>query len=287
MRNTTVLVALAVCCATQAQAGTSLSISGLADSQDGTAFDADIGFSPTGSWSLGAGVGRSDSQLTGADFSGTSLRFSGDVNVGAFNAGASLQRWKDSSQITSVSTGGQIGWMADSGLSLGAIIDVRDMTVEYTARAIGGQTRAAEVEFTGTGLGVDVAYFGEQWNAGARFIDYSYGRSVDRVRAVLNAPTTQEFPRLQLLAESIVTRAAAAPDRELSVTLGRNFTRASLRGDWILQRDALTQVDIHSLSLTHGYRFNKHLELGTTLGFSGGDADDAIAFGGLSLTVRR
>jgi hypothetical protein len=109
---------------------------------------------------------------------------------------------------------------------------------------------------------------------------------MDRVQAILAASTTDEFPRVQLLGDSIVTRVAGAPEREMSATLGRQFSRSSLQGDWVWQRDALTQTDVNSLSLTHGYQFGRHVEMNTTLGFSEGGSAGTMAFGGLSVTFR-
>jgi hypothetical protein len=264
----------------------SMTVAGLVDGEHGTSYDIDARFSPTANWSVGAGAGHSETELSGTDFSGTTVRFSTDVAWSGFNAGLSLQRWKDSDQVASDSRRGQVGWMSDSGLALSALIDDRRLTVDYVASVAGGGTRPAQVEFNGTGWGADLAFFGDEWNAGLRFLDYSYGRSMARVRAILNAPTTDRFPLLQVLINSVVTQAAGAPDRELSATLGREFSRSSLQGDWVRQRDALTRTDINSLSLTHGYEFNQHLEINTTLGYSGGGGNGTIAFAGLALTLR-
>jgi hypothetical protein len=264
----------------------SLRLGALADNQSGTSFDADLRFSPSEWWSVGAGVGKSESNLLGSEFSGTSLRLSSDVNLGGFNATVAMQQWKDTDQIESTSVRAELGWMTASGFAVSALLDDRQMSVDYTTVTQTGQTRQGEVDFNSNGLGLDLSWFGEQWNAGARFLDYSHGRSIERVQVILNAPTTARFPRLTSLGDSIVTRAAAAPERELSITIGREFKRSSLQGDWLSQRDALTQVDVNSLSATHGFRFNQHVEMSTTLGFSGGGANDTTTYGGLALTLR-
>jgi hypothetical protein len=38
--------------------------------------------------------------------------------------------------------------------------------------------------------------------------------------------------------------------------------------------------------VTHGFRFNPHVEMNTTLGFSAGGDNDTTSYGGLSLTLR-
>jgi hypothetical protein len=237
----------------------SVTLGVLADNEDGTSYDIDAQFAPTDNWYVGAGVGRSESSLTGADFSGTSLRLATDVLA-------------------------QIGWLADNGFSFGALLDDRRMTVQYTATIL-GQTQEREIDFEGTGFGADISWFGESWNLGVRYLGYSYGRSVDRVRAVLDSASTDRFPRLQLLMDSVVTRAAGAPDRQFTATLGRQVGRSSLQGDFGLQRDALTGTKVKSLSLTHGHSPGEHVHIDTTLGFSDGGVDGTVAFAGLALTL--
>lgn len=288
MRGTLLsFVLLTACGASHAQSSAALTLSGYADSSSGSSYDADAYFSPSTHWSIGGGIGHSNSELSGADFSGDSLRLNTDVTLGGFNASVALQRWKDSTQLTSDSTEGQLTWTAVNGLGLAAIVDDRSLTVKYQVRALAGQTRPLQVDFDGTGYGGELSYLGERWNAAVRGVFYSYGPSLARVRAAANAPTTTEFPRLSALVDSIITRGVSAPDHELSVTLGRTLTRSSLQANWVLQRDALTGADSMSLSLRHGYRFTPHVELATTLGMSDGDSYDSTAFGGLALTLRR
>jgi hypothetical protein len=286
MRKTLVAAVVATAFGLPA-AASSLSVAGLLDGEEGSAFDVDARLSLGDAWSVGAGAGKSESSLPGADFSGTSWRLSTDVNVSGFGASVALQRWNDSSQVKSLSVRGQIGWTTAAGLSFSALLDDRRLNVEYTVVGALGATRQAQVKFNGTGVGADLSYFGEHWNAGVRLLDYSYGRSMDRVQAVLAAPTTGRFPRMDLLVDSIVTRGAGAPAREVSATLGRQFSHSSIQGDWVVQRDALTGTDVYSLSLTHGYEISRHVEIGTTLGFSEGGAGGTIAYGGLALTLRK
>ena len=265
----------------------SLTLGGLMDSEDGRGYDADAFFAPNDHWSFGAGIGHSQSKLTGAEFSGRSLRFNTEVTVSSFSFGVAAQNWKDSNQLDSDAMQGQLTWTGVSGFSIGALFDDRKLKVQYQARAPQNQTRPATITFDGTGYGADLAYFGEQWNAGVRYIDYSYGPSLARVQAVIDSPTTTEFPRVQALVDSILTRAAGAPDREISATFGRALKRTSLQGEWLMQRDALTQTDINSFSVRFGLRFNPHMELTTTLGMTAGGDSDNATFGGLALTLRR
>lgn len=281
---TRIVAALAALLWGMPAAAASVTVAGLADGDNGLSYGIDARFSPTKSWSLGAGVGHSESSANGTDFSGTSLRVSTDFYLDAFTAGASVQHWSDSRNLKSTSTTGQFGWMWGSGWWVSALVDDRRMTVDYTATLL-GQTREAHVDFKGTGFGVDVSWLGQDWNFGARWLDYDYGRSAERVRGAMTAGNTVNFPRLQLLLDSIVTRAAGAPDQQMAVTLGRQFRKGSLQGEWATQRDALTHARVNSVSLVLGGDAGAKWRIDTTLGISDGDAGSAV-FGGLSLTLR-
>lgn len=288
MRTVTVITLAALLSAGDARAaGGSVTLAGMLDGSHGSSIDADLHWYPLQAWSVGAGIGHSKSELTGSDFAGTSLRASTDLQLGDFNAGVSMQYWNDSSQIRTISTRGQVGWTSLAGFGINAIVDDRHMRVTYTTQPVVGQSRDIEANFDGTGFGAELAWYGEQWNSAARFIGYSYGQNVDRLRTIVNSPTTSRFPRLAVLVGSVTTRAAGAPDREIGATLGREFSKSSLQGDWTLQRDALTGVKYNSLSLVLGYHVTPHLELDTTGGFSHGGTQGTVAYGGLSLTLRR
>jgi len=283
MIRTCIRLAVLAGLATQAH-GAAVKVGVVADAESGRSFDVDGWFEPTPNWTIGAGAGQSRSTLEGERFSGTSLRVSTDVSLGGFFAGAAAERWKDSGDLQSTVLQGEVGWMSDAGVALSALLVDRSLRVDYTYTVL-AQTREGRIDFDGTGLGADVSWFGESWSLGARFIDYRYGNSVDRVRAVIDSPNTDRFPRLQLLVDSVVTRVASAPDRELSAMVGRQFARSSLLGSVQLQRDALTGSDVHGASLSLAYRATGRLEVGATLGFTDGEAG-TVAWGGLALTLR-
>lgn len=285
------LAAAALCAALlggpgKAIAEGSLTLSGLFDSDQGRSLDADARWSPMPSWSLGAGIGQGKTGMEGSDLSGTSLRVSTDLFLGDFDAGVSLQSWKDSSDLKTRSLRAQAGWTFGPGVGVHALFDDRRLDIQYTRQVALAQPRRATVQFDGTGYGGELSYTGSRYNAAAHLIDYGYGRSMSRVRGVLAATDTTRFPRVQLLVASLVTRAAGAPDREMGLTVGREFSRSSVQGEWLLLRDALTGDKTNSLSLIHSYRFSAHLEMDTTLGLSDGAADGTLAFGGLSFRIR-
>lgn len=264
----------------------SVTLSTLADTEEGLSYGVSGQFSPTEHWSVGAGVEQSETQLGGADFSGTALRLSTDVSLGGFMAGASVRRWKDSSQVKSTTVLAELGWMAENGLSLSVLLDDRNVTVQYTTTVL-GETRSASIDFNGTGYGADISFYGADWILGARYLDYDYGRSVTRVRAAIESTSTERFPRVDSLLGSIVTRASGAPDRQFLATVGRSFGNSSLQVDWTLQRDALTHEKVKSVSGTWGYGISASLWLDTTAGVSDVAGGDSLVFGGLALTWRQ
>jgi hypothetical protein len=276
---------LAAACVAPAWAG-SLWLGTVVDNEEGRSVSLGGRFAPVEALLLGANIGHSRAQLEdgGEQFSGSSLGMSADLDFGAFFAHASGDRWKDSNALRSTVLRGELGWMSTTGIALAALATDRDMRVTYTATVL-GQTRERHIDFAGTGFGADLSYYGETWTAGARFLEYDYGRSVARVRAAIDAANTERFPRLDQLIGSVATRAAGTPDRELSLLLGRQFAKISLTADLMWQRDALTGDESKSAGLTLGMRPAAHLGVDVSLGASKGEAGTAL-WAGLVLILR-
>jgi hypothetical protein len=267
-------------------AASSLSVAGLIDGEDGRSLDLDGQLDLTAQWSLGAGFGHGESDLGDQHFSASSRRVSTDLQLGAFFARAAAERWKDSGQLRATTLRGELGWMAPSGLAVTALVTDRDLDITYTA-TLAGQTRDFDIEFQGTGFGADLSYFGTTWSAGVRFLDYTYGSNVGRVQAVLASGNTERFPNVHRLIQSVATRAAGAPDRELSLVLGRQFSRSYLTVDWQLRRDALTGDESTSAGVTFGVELGRHLLLDAMAGVSDGGSAGRVPWGGLALTLHK
>ena len=265
----------------------SLTLSTLADTQHGRSADLRGSFAPTEALTLGASLGRSSSTGSSGDedFSGTSFGGSLDLDMGAFFADVSADRWQDSGQLRSTTLHGELGWLSDSGVALSALVTHHAMRVTYSATLL-GQTREATADFSGTGFGADISWYGPLWNAGVRFLDYSYGRSVGRVRQVLDSGNTNRFPRLQRLIGSMATRAAGAPDREASGVLGRQFGSASLTANLDWQRDALTGDTTKSAGLSLGLTPAPRWGVNVSAGVSKSGQAGTVKWAGLSLSLR-
>jgi hypothetical protein len=267
--------------------GNSLTVSGLCDGEGGRSIAARGRYAPLEALTLGASIGHSRARFADSDeeFSGNTIGAAADLSLGAFFAGASADRWKDSGQLRSTTLHGEAGWMSNAGVALAALVTNRAMRVTYTNTVL-GVTRERQIDFKGTGFGADLSYYGEAWTAGVAFLSYDYGQNVQRVRSVLEAGNTQRFPRLQQLIGSVATRAAGAPDRELSLALGRQFTHLSLQASVQWQRDALTAEKSRSAGLTLGLSPWKHFGVDLSAGASKGDETDTIGWVGLALTLR-
>ncbi len=279
-------VVLGAVLAAPAWAG-SLTLSGLADTDHGRSIDLRGRISPIQALTLGAGVGHSSFLGSGSDedLSGTSFGVSADLQMAAFFADVSADRWEDSGNLRSTVLHGELGWMSDSGVALSALVTHHAMRVTYTATLL-GQPREGTADFSGTGFGADLSYYGAAWNAGVRFVDYTYGSSVSRVRQVLGSGNTNRFPRLQRLIGSMATRAAGAPDREASGVLGRQFASVSLAANVDWQRDALTGDKTRSAGLTLGLTPTPRWGVDVSAGVSNSGAAGTVSWAGLSLTLR-
>lgn len=268
--------------------GNSLTVSGLFDGDDGRSASVRGRFAPLDALTLGASVGHSRSRFdddADQEFSGSTFGVAADVDIGAFFANASADRWRDAGQLRSTTLHGELGWMSDTGVSLAALVTNHAERVTYTATVL-GQQRERDVDFSGTGFGADLSWYGEVWTAGVRFLDYDYGQKVDRVRGVLDSSSTDRFPRLQQLIGSVATQAAGAPDRELSLVLGRQFTRWSLTADAQWQRDAVTGDKTKSAGLTLGLTPTKHFGIDVSAGASKGGEAGTVGWASLALTLR-
>lgn len=263
----------------------SLTLSGLLDGEDGRVLDLDARVPVTGNWTIGGGVGHGESSLGTEKFSASSLRLSTDLQFGGLFASAGAERWRDSDQLRSTTLRAEVGWMSESGIAVSALVADRQIDIDYTATVL-GQVREFQADLDGTGFGGDLSYLGEKWSMGLRYTAYDYGRNVARVRNIRDAAETGRFPRLQRLIESVATRAAGAPDREIAVILARQFRRHYLGSDWQMQRDAVTGDETHSVGVTFGIELGERFVLDTLAGISDSDRTGSVGWGGLALTLR-
>ncbi|MET0280394.1 MAG: hypothetical protein ABW278_04620 [Steroidobacteraceae bacterium] len=263
----------------------SLTVAGLVDGDHGRSVDLDGHAAITRSWSVGAGIGDGEASLEGDDFSGNSLRASTDVQLGALFINASGERWRDSGQLRSLALRGELGWMQDSGFAFSALVADRSLEVTYSAN-VRGQLRQRDIRLDGMGLGAGLAWFGDAWTASLRYVGFSYGQDVARMRAAIAAADTVRFPRVGELLGSMATRAASAADREVGITLARQFAHVSLGGDLQVERDALTGADTRSLGVTLGLAFGRRVGLDTTVGLTDGGASTSEPWASVAVTLR-
>ncbi|MDQ2639590.1 MAG: hypothetical protein M3Y79_03275 [Pseudomonadota bacterium] len=262
-----------------------LSLAGLVDGDGGNILDVDGSIPLTENWIIGAGAGRGDSSVEGERFSGTSLRARADVQLGSLFANADVERWKDSGQLRATTWRAGLGWLGESGLAASLLVVDRRLDITYTVMQA-ESTRERQIRLEGNGFGAELGWFGESWTAGARYVDYDYGRNVARIRAARDAAATRRFPRLQQLIASIATRAAGAPDREMSLFVDRSMGRLHLGADWQQQRDAVTRDVIDSAGITLGMEFADRFSVDVMAGGSRDDAAGTVPWGGVALTLR-
>jgi hypothetical protein len=263
----------------------SLTLGGVLDDDNGKSFDLSGRIEATRTWTLGAGVGHSQSKFDDQEFSGNSFNVSSDLALGAFFIGASANRWKDSGELRATVLRGELGWMSEAGIALSALVTNRATRVDYTVTFL-GQPRERQIDFEGTGFGGDVSWLGEQWTAGVRFLSYDYGNNVDRVRQAMESGDTQRFPALSRLIGSVATQTAGSPDRELSFMLGREFGKVSMTADVQLLRDALTGDKTKSGGLTVGFKPTPRFSVDVSGGVTDSDVAGNIPWAGLSFTLR-
>jgi hypothetical protein len=151
----------------------SLTLGGLVDSEEGVAWRAS-GVVSRDSWQMGAGLGAHRMEYDGASYSGTSLNLATRLQMGRFFAGISGQGWKDSGDLTSLGLLGEAGWMSQNGFTVAALIADRHLRAPYTTTSLQGAVLEHEARSDGQGVGAGLAWTGQGWTLGARFLAYDY-----------------------------------------------------------------------------------------------------------------
>ncbi len=269
-----------------AAAGFTVTGSAYVDQDSGESYDLDLRLRPSDAWSVSAGIGRSATAGVGNDFDGTSWRASAGWQGERLGVALNTRNWRDGGQFESRNIGADFTVLLPAGFVLTGLLRQRDLDLDYTITGALGRVFPASASFTGRGYGAELGWSNQAWNASVRAVGYSYDDALDRVIAAAAAPTTRFFPRVQALADSMLTRAFGATERELSVSVDRSFARSGLRLDLSNSREALTGTTANGIAASYRYTISPRVEFEGTVGVSDGDSLDAVTYGGLAATLR-
>ena len=271
-----------------AQPTTAITVGAYTDDTSGVSYDLSAHFTPVENWAFDIGAGHSQSSAERGDLGGTAWHTAVNWQRSRLGVNLAAGGWHDSQQFVSGTRSLELTWFATESLSVAAILEHRSFDVRYEASTSGVIRPArSSIDFSATGVGAELAWTGAGWGASLRGQSYHYDTKLTRVLAVSRATTTRSFPRLEALADSVLTRTAGALDRTLSASIERNFARSGLHADYTRSRDVISEQNLDSVSLSYRYNWSPRLELEATFGRSRSAAFSASNFGGLALTLRR
>jgi hypothetical protein len=267
-----------------------LGLSALGDDASGRSFDVNAILTPNARWSIAVGGGSSDAgSATGAasasvpSLHGTSFNGSVDLKLGQFGLKPGFSHWRDDDHFSS-STPQLSAYWKHGGLRTQLLLERPKFALDYQLR-IATQTITRLYEFSGNGIGGGLDWYGTRWSSSISFMSYSYGNEVTRVRAILNTPNLQDFPRLTLLASSMATLTRGALKDRASAGLEYAFIRTSVHADLSSVTDAISDTRSASYGLGVGYVLNNRVSIDLSGGISHADGLDDTKYASLALNL--
>lgn len=258
-----------------------LSLSALRDSNGGDNVDLSATLAPGAHWSLSFGGGSSRASDVATSPKGNGLHGGIDLHGDAFGAQAGFSNWNDSDDFEHRSPSLTTYWrrngfraeLSGEWPSFQVDYQVRVLTVPVTRR----------FEFSGTGFGAGVEYYGMHWGGYLRGMSYGYGGDIDRLRAAAQSPNLLSFPRLAALVGSMATLTRGALDSQLATGVEYSFTRMTLHADLMQVKDAITSANADSWSIGALVMLNGRFSIDVGGGVSGGDGYENTGFGTITL----
>jgi hypothetical protein len=267
-----------------------LALTALGDDASGRSFDVNAMLSPSARWSIAAGAGSSDAGgATGAasaavpSLHGTSFNGSVDLKLGQFGLKPGFSHWRDDDHFSS-STPQLSAYWKHGGLRTQLLLERPKFALDYQLR-IANQTITRLFEFSGNGIGGSLDWYGNHWSSSVSFMSYSYGNEVTRVRAILNTPNLQDFPRLTLLAGSMATLTRGALKDRTAAGLEYAFTRTSVHADLTSVTDAISDARSASYGLGVAYVLNSRVSVDLSGGISHADGLDDTKYASVALNL--
>jgi hypothetical protein len=276
------LVALLVIAGGNAQAAAlSAELGYTVDQDGGHALDLDLSLAPTRYLTLYAGAGQSQGSEATSDLTGT--LFNAGASLHGERAGLSLafDSFDDSSNYQARTLAAR-AWLAAGDFEFALLARQRDLAVEVTLE-LPLRTVRRELDFAGTGAGLQVSFARESFSAYAMALRYDYDQDFDDFIGLINSPQLELRPRIEALVGSFITQTQGAIDRQAGVGCEFGFGRHSLAVDLSFVHDAV--LDAGSSSLALGYRRaqNAHFDWGLTAGMVDSDAFGNIGFLGVQI----
>jgi hypothetical protein len=252
-----------------------------ADDAGGTSLDAGVAFDPGERFSFHLGVGHSSIPDHTGDLSGTLLDLGASLHGERFGVATSFSAFESDSNYRA-RTVGLRAWIAAGHFDLALLGRHRANDVLLTLD-LPMRTGRREVEFTGTGGGLQVGFARGDFHAYVMALRYDYDEELDRFVELANSPQLASRPRIEALVGSFMMQAQGAIDRQAGAGLERLFGRHSLALDVAAVHDAILDSGSVSVALTYRRTRSARVDWSISAGMIDSDELGGTAFAGFEV----
>lgn len=251
------------------------------DQDGGRALDLDLSLAPTDRLTLSAGAGQTRGGDQTASLDGT--RFNLGASLHGERTGLSLawDDFRDDSSYTAATLAAR-AWFSAGDFEFALLGRRRDIGVDVTLE-LPLRTVRRELDFSGTGLGVQLGFAGERFNAYVMALGYDYDQGFDDFIGLIHSPQLALRPRIEALAGSFITQTQGAIDRQSGAGVEFGAGRQSIAVDLSYAHDAVLDAGSTSVAVTFRRAQTAHFDWALTGGLVDSDAFGDIGFLGVEI----
>jgi hypothetical protein len=272
------LVGSALASPLQAAPSWNASVGAEADESSASAADVTLGWSPTERFGISFSAGHvQGADDLGADFDSTTIFAGFDWRIARLvGVALAYDTWDDSDAYEKRTTHASL-YVGHERARFALL--AQSVESETTADLL-LLRRQVSIGFDGKGYGAELTLNGERVSGYASYLTYDYDESTDRLLTFLANPDLARRPRLDALAGSGLTAAAALLDR--SATIGADFyvRRTRLGVSYSSVRDIVTESDSQSLRAEVEWPVATHWSVRLVGGMNDSDIESSALFGG-------
>jgi len=268
-------------CAGARAAPVTLDLGYTVDQDGGHAADLDSSLALTHLLTLSAGIGQARGGEDTGDVDGTLLHAGISLRGERVGASVSWDDFRDGSNYEAETVAGR-AWLAAGDLEFALLGRRRNLTVDVTLQ-LPLRTLRRDLEFAGTGIGLQATLTRERCNAYVMALAYDYDRAFDDFLGLTHSPQLALRPRIEALIGSMVTQTQGAIDRQAGTGVEFGAGRQSVAVDLGYAHDAVVGAGSVSVAVTWRRARNAHLDWALSAGLVDSDAFGDIGFLGIQI----
>ena len=252
-----------------------------ADQHGGYSVDADFSVAPSERLTFLAGAGHSRGSDETGDLTGT--LYNVGVSWRGRRAGVSLNydAFDDSSDYRAGTLGAR-AWLSAGDFELALLGRRRDLAVEVVLE-LPLRTLRRELDFSATGVGLELGYTREDFSAYVMALQYDYDESFDDFLDLIGSPQLERRPRIEALVGTFITQTQGAVDRLAGAGVEFGSGRHSVGLDITFAHDAVLDSGSTSLAVSYRRVQSARIDWGVSAGLVDSDAFGDIGFLGVDI----